>query len=353
MTGAPLDTILDDLEVLVSHDTRNPPRDLTAEAPLFSWLTARLPGFETEILDFGDGCLGFHARRGKTDTLFNVHLDTVPVASGWTAEPFKMARADDRAIGLGTCDIKGAAACLLSVAEATDAPMALLFTTDEEAGQSDAVHGFLKTDHPYKRVIVGEPTEAKAVTAHRGIISGEIQFEGRSGHASGGGASAVHAAAAFVTTALKEPWANEFRLNFGRIEGGVKPNMVAADCLVRFGFRGLPGEDTTSRLERLKALAGPQLSSFQKRFEGPALPVADDAVIGAQDDLTAWLVDRGIKTGDPVHFWTEASLFAAAGYPATVLGPGNIAQAHAADEFVPYKDLEAAFGAYMRIIDHG
>ncbi|MEM9235113.1 MAG: M20/M25/M40 family metallo-hydrolase, partial [Pseudomonadota bacterium] len=221
--SAPLEHILADLEALVAFDTRNPPRDLTVEAPLFRWLNDRVPGFTTEVLDFGDGCLGWYARRGETETLFNVHLDTVPVAPGWTRDPFTLLKGDDRATGLGACDIKGAAACLLSVAEATDAPMAFLFTTDEEAGKSDAVHGFLRTDHPYNRVIVAEPTEVQAVPQHRGIISAEVQFSGTSGHASGGGASAVHAAAAFVTKALGTDWAKENRLNFGRIEGGVKP----------------------------------------------------------------------------------------------------------------------------------
>ena len=350
MTSAPLDTILDDLEVLVSHDTRNPPRDLTVEAPLFTWLTERLPGFETEILDFGDGCLGFYARRGTTDTLFNVHLDTVPMATGWTTDPFTLQRSEDRVTGLGACDIKGAAACLISAAAATDAPAAYLFTTDEEAGKSDAVRGFLRERRDYARVIVGEPTEAKAIPAHRGIVSVEAQFEGRSGHASGGGASAVHAAAAFVTNALAEPWAADFRLNFGRIEGGVKPNMVAADCLVRFGFRGLPGADIDEKLARLKDLAGLQLRLFEKRFEGPPLPVSDPAVRQGQDDLTRWAEGLGLAVGEPVHFWTEASLFAAAGLPALVLGPGNIAQAHAADEFVLHDHLEAAYHAYLRIL---
>ncbi|MEM9233625.1 MAG: M20/M25/M40 family metallo-hydrolase, partial [Pseudomonadota bacterium] len=128
---------------------------------------------------------------------------------------------------------------------------------------------------------------------------------------------------------------------------------VAADCLVRFGFRGLPGADTSSRLKELQDIAGSQVSLFEKRFEGPPLPVADPAVQQGQIDLMAWATAKELTVGEPVHFWTEASLFAAGGYPALVLGPGNIAQAHTADEYVHYADLSAAFEAYSRIVSHG
>lgn len=345
-----LNQILDRLEQLVAFDSRNPPRDLTVGSPLFSWLTEQVPEFECTVLDYGDGCLGWYARRGETDTLFNVHLDTVPVAPGWTKDPFTLEKADDRAFGLGACDIKGAAACLLTLAQNDTSPMAILFTTDEEAGKSDAVRGYLSQKRDYARVIVAEPTVAKAVPGHRGIISVESRFEGRSGHASSGGVSAVHAAAKFIASSLEQNWAEEFRLNFGRIDGGVKPNMIAADCLLRFGFRGLPGTDVHGKLEQLKELAGPQLSSFEIRFEGPPLPLADEKMRTNQQHLTDWIIKQGLEVGEPVNFWTEASLFAAAGYPAIVLGPGDIAQAHAADEFVLYKDLLSAYAAYERII---
>ena len=42
------------------------------------------------------------------------------------------------------------------------------------------------------------------------------------------------------------------------------------------------------------------------------------------------------------RFWTEAALYAAAGIDAVVFGPGDIAQAHAADEFVELAQLETA-----------
>jgi acetylornithine deacetylase len=73
------------------------------------------------------------AVRGETTRLFNVHLDTVPSSPDWSADPHVLRVTGDRAIGLGACDTKGAAACLLAAAEMTEGPAAFLFSSDEDA----------------------------------------------------------------------------------------------------------------------------------------------------------------------------------------------------------------------------
>ena len=59
---------------------------------------------------------------------------------------------------------------------------------------------------------------------------------------------------------------------------------------------------------------------------------------------------HGLPEGGPVDFWTEASLFSAAGLPALVLGPGDIAQAHATDEWVALEQLDTAYELYGRVV---
>lgn len=350
---APLDAILDDLSTLIACDTRNPPRDIAVDSPIIAALRARLDGLDMQIQDFGEGCLAILATRGAPRTLFNVHLDTVPVAEGWTQDPFVLTRGADRAGGLGACDIKGAAACLIAAATAGDEPVALLFTTDEEAGTSVAVRGFLEGNPRYDRVIVAEPTSAKALLSHRGVASLRARFTGASAHSSAGGASAVHAAAQWVVSALAEPWAAENRLNVGRIEGGVKPNMVAAACALRFGLRCRPGVDLVPHLEALRALGGEAMEEMTLAFEGPPLPIEGPEAARRQEAMASWLTGLGVEIGEPANFWTEASLFCAAGHPVAVLGPGDIAQAHAADEWVSFADLAAAFDAYRTILAAG
>jgi len=57
------------------------------------------------------------ARWGTPKVLLNVHIDTVPSGEGWTSDPLEMRREGGRIIGLGTSDIKGAAACILGAME--------------------------------------------------------------------------------------------------------------------------------------------------------------------------------------------------------------------------------------------
>ena len=184
------------LEALVSFDTRNPPRTI-GTGGVFDYLRAQLPGFRVEVTDHGDGAVSMLAVRGAPRRVFNVHLDTVPDSPAWTADPHRLRVTGDRAIGLGACDIKGAAAGLLAAAADTTGDAAFLFSTDEEANDARCIAAFLASDHGFTEAVVAEPTRCEAVLAHRGISSVLMQFRGVAGHASGANAmqaSALHQA---------------------------------------------------------------------------------------------------------------------------------------------------------------
>src|SRR6185437_15742162 len=246
-----LDATLAHLRALVGFDTRNPPRAISADG-IFDYLRAQLPGFDIEVTDHGAGAVSLFAVRGKPKLLFNVHLDTVPDSPQWSASPFELRVSADRAIGLGACDIKGAAAALLVTANVSRGDMALLFTTDEEGADPRCIRAFLADKPAFDAVIVAEPTRGEAVLAHRGLHSVLVRFTGRAGHASGEpgeSGSAVHRAMRWGARALEfaESQSRErfggltgLRFNIGRIEGGIKANMIAPSAEVRFGMRPLP-----------------------------------------------------------------------------------------------------------------
>jgi acetylornithine deacetylase len=361
----PLATTLDHLRALVAFDTQNPPRRIGTDG-IFEYVRSQLNGFVWSVTDHGAGAVSFFAMRGNPRTLFNAHLDTVPAGPTWTRDPFALLVGSDRAFGLGACDIKGAAAALLTAAAHTRGDMALLFTSDEEANDARCVSSFLAQRRPYDAVIVAEPTRCEAVIAHRGISSARVAFAGRAGHSSGGNAhaeSAVHQAMRWGARALDkvEALAHErfggltgLRFNVGRVEGGIKANVIAPSAEVRFGFRPLPSMDTDALLAGFRACAEPPAAQFEETFRGPPLPAGD--VAGAEQRRLAardFADAHGVPVGNAVDFWTEASLFSRAGYTAIVLGSGDIAQAHGADEFVELAQLRKITQIYMNVIDHG
>ena len=137
-----LETTLMHLKALVAFDTRNPPRAIDGGG-IFAYLRDQLAGFTCETIDNGAGAVSLHAMRGKPKRLFNVHLDTVPDSPHWSASPFELRIDGERAVGLGACDIKGAAAALLTAAASSDGDAAFLFTSDEEANDPRCIAAFL------------------------------------------------------------------------------------------------------------------------------------------------------------------------------------------------------------------
>jgi len=358
-----LNDTLKHLEALVAFDTRNPPRKIGTDG-IFQYLQAHLPGFVFDLVDHGAGAVSLLAVRGETTRLFNVHLDTVPSSPAWSADPLQLRVTHDRAIGLGACDIKGAAAGLIAAANTTTGPAAFLFSSDEEGNDARCIPAFLRREHGFREVVVGEPTRCTAVLAHRGISSVKLDFAGRAGHASGSDAlahSAVHRALHWGARALDHVKSFDharfgglsgLRFNIGRVEGGIKANVVAPACELRFGMRPLPSQDVDALHAIFRVLAGGDgNATYTETFRGPALPSGDVAAAEQRRLEARDLADElGLPIGNAVDFWTEASLFSAAGLTALVYGPGDIAQAHSADEWVALEQLAIATATYTRLL---
>ncbi len=359
-----LDSTLHHLETLVSFDTRNPPRNIGTDG-IFDYLRAQLPDFRIEITDHGAGAVSFFAVRGQPRRVFNVHLDTVPSSPAWTADPLKLRVTEDRAIGLGACDIKGAAACLVAAAQITQGDAAFLFSSDEEANDPRCIAAFLGRDHGFSEAIIAEPTQGQAVLAHRGISAVRMAFKGQAGHASAENAlslSALHNAMRWGTTALDFVQAQHhlrfggltgLRFNIGRVEGGIKANMIAPSAEVRFGFRPLPSQDMDTLHAQFRGFANADaLAEYEETFRGPSLPSGDVARAEERRLAARDLADElGLTIGNAVDFWTEASLFSQAGLTAFVYGPGDIAQAHTADEWVSLEQLQSYADSVVRILE--
>lgn len=355
------------LKHLVAFDTRNPPRDVKAIGALLEYSSSFLEasGFTCEQRNLGDGCMWLRALRGTPGAttrapLVNVHIDTVPADEGWgPRDPHQLevtrgSAGVPVAVGLGACDIKGALAAFLAAAEDTRGDVELLLTSDEEAGSSRCVRTYCRENEDTLRnraTLVAEPTRCKAVLAHRGIATAVGTFTGHAGHASQARAfedSAVHEAVRWSARALAAAEvsrqggpSSDVRLNIGRIEGGTKANMIASSALVRFGVR--PHGSPSDVADAMCGLAADSARvTWERGYLAPALieSAATRALAAA----------HGLGVSEPVDFFTEAALFAEGGAHAIVVGPGDIAQAHTAGEWVELSQLDEAERIYRRVL---
>ncbi len=297
---------------------------------------------------------------GKPQILLNAHLDTVPASGFWKRDPLKLTRVKNRVYGLGTTDVKGAVAAILSAIKVQSPQNTmLLFSSDEEHGNMECISTFVKSGYTrgIKYGIVTEPTDLNIVTRHKGVYTFEITFFGKSAHSAKPerGTNAIELAAKFISglsdyeIRLAQRRYRDMKkstLNVGIINGGVKSTIVPDECRIVVDRRVLPGKDRYSAPYELKRL----LRKYDKKakmkttYNVPCLktdrkipPVHILKICGAK------------QLESVVDFWTEAPLFSEAGIPAVVFGPGTITQAHTANEFIAIRDLEKARKIYTKL----
>jgi len=304
-----------------------------------------------------DGSPGAYvfARWGTPRRLINVHLDTVPANAGWTHDPWTPHVADGRLYGLGSADTKGAiAATLVAVTATRPHDFGVLFSGDEEAG-SGVLRAFFASPHAaaIREVIVCEPTARTAGVAHRGVLAQRARLTGPGGHSSKADhlpkpiAQLARLAAALDDAALRRlhdgpPGMQGTCLNLAALHGGVAFNVIPARGELEWSIRPYPGFDRAGWDREVAELA----TAIDR---GIAVDTMLDHVPFACDAL-AEHVRPFVRTVGALDFWTEAALWAQHGKDAIVIGPGDIAQAHAADEFVTLDDLEWAVGVFRSLV---
>ena len=299
-----------------------------------------------------DGSPGAYvfARWGTPRRIINAHVDTVPANAGWSRSPWSPHVADGKLYGLGAADTKGAIAATLVALEATrPRDVGVLFSGDEEAG-SAAMHVFLASPiaREIREAIVCEPTARTAGIAHRGVFGQTATYEGAGGHSS----KADHmprpiAVLARLAVAIDDlgrarlgdgpPGMQGLCLNLAALHGGVAFNVVPQRAELEWSLRPYPGFDRAewdAAVTLARTRVDPSITIHSTIDHAPFL-CAHPAALGA-------LVAPFARSIGQLDFWTEAALYMDHGIDAIVIGPGDIAQAHASDEFVPLDDLDWA-----------
>jgi len=334
-------------------------------------------GFEVKKYDVAEGrhnVLGFlRGSVGTPSLMLNGHMDTVPVGV-MAGDPFDAEVRGGKVYGRGAVDMKGGLASMLLAAKSVKeagvklaGDLVIAAVVDEEArgwGTSHLGKLNLRTEYG----IVGEPTSLDIVLAHKGEYLYELTVKGKSAHGSTPelGVNAIYQMTKAINALLqyserlkekKHPLLGHPTINVGRIEGGTHYSTVPASCRIEIDRRLLPGENVEAARKEMDA-ALLEVKRRDSTFEYELNPVRDftpeygnaldcspeepvvKALLEAGETVTRrQLVFKGVA------YTTDASIMSAPplNIKTVVFGPGSIAQAHSADEYVETDELfEAA-----------
>jgi acetylornithine deacetylase/succinyl-diaminopimelate desuccinylase-like protein len=295
-------------------------------------------------------------RPEKPRLLLAPHTDTVSVV-GMTIDPFSGAVSEGKIWGRGASDTKGSMASMITALSRCREIVPHLSheiwfagLMGEESGQHGAKS--LASEEHFDFVIAGEPTELKTVHAHKGSLWVTLVADGRAVHASTPerGENAIYKLASAIEAIRRQvipefsvtehPLLGRSTLSVGTIMGGSKTNIVPDHAEATIDIRVIPGEDPEHILGLL-ATAAPQVII---RHQGSAPLYTDPS-----HPLVLKLSSLGaIPTGAP--WFCDAAVFASQGMPSVALGPGSIAQAHTADEWIDVSDLEAGADFFEKFL---
>ncbi len=321
---------------------------------------------------------------GKNVLMFDSHMDTVTVidADQWEDDPFGGVIKDGRLYGRGSVDMK--CPLVASIYGAYFAKMAGLpddvtiyvsASTMEEDYDGEAVRQLLvSTGLRPDAVIICEPTNLKIATGHRGRALIEIKVEGKSCHASNpsNGINPVYRMEELIARTRKQ--AELLDAKEGE-KGSValtniycstsSNNSVPQDATIILDRRLALGETEDVITEEMnRMVAGtksqwcfsdiPARSWTGKDFvfhsflpawridENHALVQAAEAAYGAMKAEEPELFQMGASTNGV----TTAGMFH---LPTIVLGPGDLAQAHSANEYCSIGSMLDACRIYAAI----
>jgi len=312
------------------------------------------------------------------------HTDVVPVeGQGWTSDPWTVTERDGRLFGRGTCDMKGFDALALHALQRAlkaglKRPLQIALSYDEEIGCAGApplIEAMAKAGLPRAgAAIIGEPSMMKCVTGHKGSNGFDVHIKGHEVHSSllHTGVSAVMEAARLIDWAnarnaesrervpsaiaavFNPPWTS---VHVGRIAGGTARNITAGDCKFLMETRFVPDDDSAAWVAAFRAKVAEVEAQMKSVAPGSGIhlvPREDVPGLVPEEDGAAEKLVRKI-TGDNgshvVSYGTEAGHFQAAGISSVICGPGDIAQAHQADEFISLAQLKAGEAFLARVID--
>ena len=362
------------LNTLIGFDTTSYNSNLELIEFIQSYLSSY--GIDSTLIHDESGKkANLYATIGRTDiggVMLSGHTDVVPVAGqDWDTDPFSLTESSDKLYGRGSADMKGFIALVLSrvpemVSSELTKPIHLAFSYDEEIGCVGVQRMLDLLEHqPIKPscCIIGEPTGMEVVIGHKGKLATRVKVRGHACHSGQSplGVNAIDFASELIVyirklaheKAQNGPFDKDYEvpyttLHTGVVGGGTALNIVPNLCQFDFEIRHLYEEDPQHLLDQIENFARDHLENEMHLIDSDT--GFDFETLATYPGL---LTDPGIEfvnyvkqlldnnAHSKVIFGSEGGLFQKRlGIPTLVCGPGNIDQAHKANEYISLDQLQ-------------
>jgi glutamate carboxypeptidase len=328
----------------------------------------RAAGADMKLIDapgYGAHIVAQVGGTGADHIVILSHLDTVHPIGTLAMQPFKVDA--QRVHGPGTYDMKAGIAItveslLLMQRRGTKAkrPVRYVITCDEEVGSHSGLPLIREQVQGAHAVLVTEPCIAggRAKTARKGVLTYQMQVEGRAAHAGThpqNGVSAIAELAKQIERILQlANHAEGTTVNIGVVHGGTASNVVAAHAFAEIDVR------VTSAAETKRIDAG--LLALQAELDGAKVEVKSTErrpplersphVVALYERVRAIARELDFDMGEGSSGGgSDGSFTASMGIPTLDgLGPDG-GGAHANDEHVLVADLPLRLALFTRILE--
>jgi len=389
------------LKDMVSIATVVPPGENYKEFVSYGKEVLKELGMEVNVVEVPRDCLEKHIPEmkdhpryilvgrlkggGEITLHFNGHYDVVPPGAGWKTDPFKPVVANGKLYGRGASDMKGGIVSVLTAIKALvesgveiNGTLEVSMTPDEEIGGMCGANymleaGLVKPNY----CIIAEPSGYDRIwIGHKGTLWGEIVVYGKTAHASTPwlGVNAFEKTVKLANKLIEQlkpkveskvtkyetdvPEGKKATIVLGSIvKGGVKINVVPDKVVFQFDRRVLPEENFENVVREVEEIIeeakkeDPELKAeFKVLFKAKPAAISPESklaltmkeavkeVIGKEPRLT-------LSTG-----FLDARFFVEKGVETLTYGPGNLSQAHVANEYIELDKIPIVSKAYISAI---
>jgi len=314
----------------------------------------------------------FAIAQGKDTTktlLLCAHTDVVDI-EGMTIDPFSGNIEDGKLYGRGACDTKASLATMLIAFRNTvlkgDMPynLAILASCGEEFNMMGARHFARTHKASISGAIFGEPTSLNVIRCHKGVLRLSLQCHGQSCHSStphrGRNAiysmakcvTAIESFAHLLTKEKSHALLGHETISVNVIQGGSQFNIIPDKCVASVDWRLLPGRDINNCIAQLQKYLSSVVNDFTLTPESQYRPMetcGDHSMVLNLHAHAKMIFADSKVTSAP--FATDASGFALLNIPTVVFGPGDIAQAHTAAEYIEINQIDQALDVLSSYLD--